>query len=101
MKFEVIHSQWSADGEVYSGGIHDDVELTAEIAPLFAGAADAGSILILKASQAEIELLKGHVEPQKTGERAYRIAQKEGRWQEGNLEQFELDVANGVRSRDL
>jgi hypothetical protein len=100
VKFEVIHSQWSADGEVYSGGIHE-IDLEPEHAPIFAGAAAAGAITLLGASPTERKLLAGHVESQKASESAYRAAQRDGRWHEGNLQQFELDVVNGVRRAEL
>lgn len=101
MKFGVTISKWGADdAAVFEGGVHE-LDLTPELAPVFAGAAAAGSIEILETTPAEDELLAGHVQSQVDGEAAYEAAQADGSWQEGNVEQFNLDVAAGLREETL
>lgn len=139
MKFEVIHAQWAvedranADAEpvsvVFPGGVHDDVKLTKKSAPVFAAAEAAGSIVIHDVTDAERQLLDGHVQSQEDGEAALaeamgdwiepvykdtknvhgQILHRElvepgrwsGPWHDANLAQFDLDVANGVRTDTL
>lgn len=101
MKLKVVHTKWSAGGQTFAGGVHDDVKVTRKLAPLIAAAEHAGSIVVVSATREERKLLKPHVQSQADGEKAYAAAQKSGAWHEGNLEQFDLDVAAGVRSDDL
>jgi hypothetical protein len=98
VKLEVIPTQWAADGQVFGGGVHEDVKLTRKLAPLVAGAEAAGVVNVLHATRDERALLKGHVETQAESEKAYARAQADGSWHEGNRAQYDLDVASGVRS---
>src|SRR3954463_6627768 len=101
VSIEVLTAQWAADDDVYTGGVHADVKITKKNAPLFAGAEAAGVIVVLDATDDTRALLAGHVQSQEDGEAEYERAQQDGRWSEGNVAQFDLDVASGVRSDSL
>lgn len=96
MKFEVIYSQWAAEDQVFTGGVHEVEKPTEKLLRLAAGAEAAGSIRILSASAEHRSKLRKHVQSQADGEKAYSAAQADGSWQEGNLLQFETDVASGA-----
>jgi hypothetical protein len=100
MKFEVVHTVWGADDEVFGGGVHEVAKPTAAFLRLLAGAEAAGSVVILDHG-GHRKKLDSHVQSQAQGEKAYAAAQKSGDWHEGNLAQFELDVAAGRRTRDV
>lgn len=78
---------WGADERVFGGGVHDDVKLTRELAPLVAAAEAAGTILV-DASPAERKLLGRHVQSQADGEKA--LAKGQGDWVEPEF-QYEDD----------
>lgn len=91
MKFEVVYTQWSADGKLYGGGVHEVEKPSKKLLGLLAAAEDAGSVRIVEASRAERSALKGHVQTQADGEKAYAKAQADGSWHEGNRLQYEHD----------
>lgn len=101
MTFEVLHSQWAADGEVFAGGVHEILKPTPEFLSLLAGAEAAGCVVVLDVSEQHRAKLDKHVQSQEDGEAAYASAVASGDWQEGNLQQFELDVAAGIRTDTL
>lgn len=111
--FEVLQSQWGAgEDDVYEGGLHEDVPLTDELAPLLAGAEAAGIIVVHdEISKAARKQLAAHVESQGDSEIALNRAFGDwvepvydtrpdgsrtllehgywtGAWQHGNLAQF-------------
>lgn len=97
-KIEGVYSQWGygaegdSEGEILTGGLHEDFEITKENAAHIAGGESAGAVRILEASDAERALLEGHVESQEDSEAAYDAAQKDGSWREGHLAQFVADT---------
>jgi hypothetical protein len=103
VKVRVIYSLWGADGfdEPLSGGEHDLGDLTEEQARSVAGAEAGGVLEVLDATKAERALLAPHVQSQEDGEAALAAATESGEWQEGNLAQFEHEVAAGVRAATL
>jgi exosome complex RNA-binding protein Rrp42 (RNase PH superfamily) len=100
MRVEVIHSQFGLGPDVVLVGGSNDVGVTVENAPLLAGAASAGALLIVDATDDERALLAGHVQSQEDGEAAYAEAQADGRWHEGQAVQHELDEAAHVAARE-
>jgi hypothetical protein len=101
IKFEVLPTVWGADGEEFGGGVHEVAKPTAAFLRLVAGAEAAGTVVVLEASDAHRAKLDSHVQSQEDGEAEYAKAQADGRWHEGNIEQFDLDVMSGVRTNDL
>lgn len=101
MRFEVVHSVWGADDEVFGGGVHEVAKPTNKLLALLAGAEAAGVVVVLEATDAERGKLDKGVQSQDDGEAAYEKAQADGSWHEGNLAQFELDVAAGQRTEEL
>lgn len=91
LRFEVSGSQWAADEQVFGGGVHEIARPTKKLLRLVAAAEAAGAIRVLAASKEHRAALKGHVESQAESEKAYAKAQADGRWQEGNLLQYEVD----------
>lgn len=109
MKVRVVYSVWGADGfdRPLAGGDHELEDVTAEQARSIAGAAAAGVVEVLDATDAERALLEGHVESQEDGEAAQAAAMGEwiddvrdddgilvepgrwsGGWTHGNLTNF-------------
>jgi hypothetical protein len=109
VKVEVLVTQWSAEGQTLAGGVHEigpgecpcgaKHKSTKAFLSLVAAAEDAGSIKV-SASKAERAELKGHVQTQADGEKAYAEAQRDGRWHEGNYDAFMADVEAGLRDPD-
>lgn len=96
MKVDVLHAECGLGDEVLVGG-PQDVVVTAENAPLLAGAAAAGALNIVEASDEERSLLDGHVQAQEDGEAAYAAAQADGTWREGNELQYALEHPDEIR----
>lgn len=105
MKVRVIYSVWGADGfdEPLHGGEHDlDVgAMTEEQHRSLAGGEAGGALEIVDPTRAERKLLDAHVQSQEDGEKAYAAAVESGEWQEGNVAQFDHEVATGARPDSL
>jgi hypothetical protein len=91
MKFEVVHTVWGADDEVFGGGVHEVAKPTAAFLRLLAGAEAAGSVVILDAA-GHRKKLDGHVQSQAQGEKAYAAAQRSGAWHHGNVQQHIVEM---------
>jgi hypothetical protein len=100
--FEVVHSQWAAEDEVFAGGTHTVEDPSAAFLSLLAAAASSGSVLLPPEHAAIVD---EHVQSQADGEAALAAAMGEwispgrwsGEWHEANLAQFALDVESGQR----
>lgn len=101
MIFEVLTTYWGADDEVFTGGVHEVAKPSPDFLRLVAGAEAAGSVVVLEASDQHRAKLDAAVQSQDDGEAAYDAAVASGDWHEGNLAQFELDVASGARTDSL
>lgn len=99
MKLEVLVTQWSAEGEVYAGGVHEIAKPSKALLGLVAAAEAVGSIKVT-ASKDERRVMGASVESQSDSEAAYAKAQRDGRWHEGNYDAFMLDVEAGLRDPD-
>jgi hypothetical protein len=99
-RVNVVYSSWTADGVRYEGG-EQELALDPELAKLLACAEDAGAVEVLEADDAERALMAGHVQSQEDGEAEYARAQADGRWQEGNLAQYELEQAALAEGRGM
>jgi hypothetical protein len=93
MLVEAAHSVVALGDHVLRGG-ENVLEVTAENAPLVAGAEAAGTIRVLEATDAERALLDGHVESQEDGEAAYDAAVADGRWAEGQAVELAAEEAD-------
>src|SRR4051794_9797597 len=100
MKIEVIDSRWGADDETFERGVHEIAKPSAAFLRLVAGAEAAGAVVVVDAG-AHRDKLDSYVQSQEAGETAQEAAQADGSWHDGNVAQFELDVANGVRSESI
>jgi hypothetical protein len=101
LKFEVLTTQWTADEETFAGGVHEIAKPSAALLGMIAAAEAAGSVVVIDAADDHRKKLDSAVQSQEAGEAAYAAAQADGSWHEGNLMQFELDVASGVRDGEL
>lgn len=101
MKIEVFNAQWGAGDDVFPGGVHEDVHLTSELAPLVAGAAAAGAIAVLEATEDEQLMLHGHVESDEISQDAYDTAMANGDWRTGQLQQFISEAEERLANPDL
>lgn len=116
MRFDVLHTQWAAEGEVFAGGIHEIEKPTADFLRLVAGAESAGSVVVLDVADAHRAKIEKAVQSQEDGEAAYAEAQGDwiepvkddaglilahgrwsGPWHDANVEQYDLDVLSGAR----
>lgn len=94
---------WSDPDEavVLPGGDHalpnDKVNLTADLVRALACAEKTGAVEILEADAQAKKTLAGAVESDEASAKALDKAMADGRWQEGNVVQYELDVAAGAR----
>jgi len=61
----------------------------------------AGSVVVLNADDPHRTRLLKTVQSQADGEKAHAKAILDGSWHEGNLAQFELDVATRAREESL
>lgn len=95
MRIEVIYSVWGADGTDYPGGVHEIAKPTAKLLKL-AAAAEAAGVVRVTASKDERTKMRTHVESQSDSEAAYAKAQESGAWQEANVAQHLMDVAQGA-----
>ena len=93
MKVSAVYSLVAVGDHVFEGG-ENDLEVTAEIAPLVAGAVSAGSLVVVEATDAELALLEGHVQSQEDGEAEYEKAVGDGRWHEGQAIQAAAEEAD-------
>jgi hypothetical protein len=112
LTFEVIYTQWATDDDVFQGGVHTlgpdtcpcgvkHGKPAAALLTLLGAAEAAGSIVVHEATDAHRAKLDRAVQSQADGEAAYAKAVESGEWQEGNLLQFDLDVAAGRREASL
>lgn len=99
MKIEVLVTQWSAEGEVFPGGVHEIAKPTKALLRLAAAAEDVGSVKVT-ASKDERRVMSASLESQSDSEAAYAEAQRDGRWHEGNYDAFMADVEAGLRDPD-
>lgn len=102
----VLASQWAwsdpDEAIVLAGGDHalpsDDVKLTADLARAIACGVMAGALEVLEADPQADKAIRAAVERHNDSLKAQARAVADGRWQEGNLAAFDLDVAAGARS---
>lgn len=99
MKIEVLHTQWTAEGEKFHGGVHEVDAPSREFLALAAAAEASGSISV-DASEEERAIMDASVESQADSEAAYAKAQEDGSWHGGNYDQFMLEVEQGLRDPD-
>jgi hypothetical protein len=99
VKIEVLVSQWSADDEVFPGGVHEIAKPTKSFLRLAASAEAEGSIKV-SASKEERSSMSAHIESQGDSEVAYAEAQRDGRWHEGQYDQFAAEVEQGLKDQD-
>lgn len=84
------------DARVFPSGVEHTEEFSDAELKLLEAAHAAGYI---EYTGDTVAVETGHVESQEDSEAAYAQAQADGTWQEGNAQQYELDVASGARVR--
>lgn len=100
MKIEVLTTQWTHDGGVLAGGVHEVEKPTKKLLRAAAAAEHAGVVKVT-ASKDERAEMNSAVQSQSDGEKALEAAMDSGDWHEGNRAQHELDRAAGAPTGDV
>jgi hypothetical protein len=88
LTIEVLHTRWSCDHGEFDGGVHEIAKPKAGLVEQVAAAAALSDppLRVVSAGKAERARMKGAVQSQAEGERAYAEAQRTGKWHVGNVE---------------